>query len=232
MVTLENLREEMKKYLSQDKELHMVEVHADTVDEALADAAVQLDTKVGNLHYEVIERGSDGFLGLGKKPWKLKIYQDPSTITKKVKLASDGLFDNDEEGGDIQVQQRDGMFYVRHFGSDICLKVVNPIGEGTPVNLKDVLNEIKREDTTEFDEGLISKYIKQGTEGKYNTVGQYKHVSAGDVLISVDITKDELKGSIIVSPPSMSGSEASEEMIMRSLQQQGVIEQCFNMDKI
>ena len=98
MVTLENLREEMKKYLSQDKELHMVEVHADTVDEALADAAVQLDTKVGNLHYEVIERGSDGFLGLGKKPWKLKIYQDPSTITKKVKLASDGLFDNDEEG--------------------------------------------------------------------------------------------------------------------------------------
>ena len=42
MVTLENLREEMKKYLSQDKELHMVEVHADTVDEALADAAVQL----------------------------------------------------------------------------------------------------------------------------------------------------------------------------------------------
>ena len=232
MVTLENLREEMKKYLSQDKELHMVEVHADTVDEALADAAVQLDTKVGNLHYEVIERGSDGFLVLGKKPWKLKIYQDPSTITKKVKLASDGLFDNDEEGGDIQVQQRDGMFYVRHFGSDICLKVVNPIGEGTPVNLKDVLNEIKREDTTEFDEGLISKYIKQGTEGKYNTVGQYKHVSAGDVLISVDITKDELKGSIIVSPPSMSGSEASEEMIMRSLQQQGVIEQCFNMDKI
>lgn len=232
MVTLENLREEMKKYLSQDKELHMVEVHADTVDEALADAAVQLDTKVGNLHYEVIERGSDGFLGLGKKPWKLKIYQDPSTITKKVKLASDGLFDNDEEGGDIQVQQRDGMFYVRHFGSDICLKVVNPIGEGTPVNLKDVLNEIKREDTTEFDEGLISKYVKQGTEGKYNTVGQYKHVSAGDVLISVDITKDELKGSIIVSPPSMSGSEASEEMIMRSLQQQGVIEQCFNMDKI
>ena len=232
MVTLENLREEMKKYLSQDKELHMVEVHADTVDEALADAAVQLDTKVGNLHYEVIERGSDGFLGLGKKPWKLKIYQDPSTITKKVKLASDGLFDNDEEGGDIQVQQRDGMFYVRHFGSDICLKVVNPIGEGTPVNLKDVLNEIKREDTTEFDEGLVSKYVKQGTEGKYNTVGQYKHVSAGDVLISVDITKDELKGSIIVSPPSMSGSEASEEMIMRSLQQQGVIEQCFNMDKI
>jgi len=232
MVTLENLREDMKKYLSQDKELHMVDVHADTVDEALADAAVQLDTKVSNLHYEIVERGSDGFMGLGKKPWKLKIYQDPTTIVKKVKLASDGLFDDDDMGGEVQIQERDGMYYVRHFGTNIMLKVVPPIGNGAPINVKDVISDVKREDTTEMDEGLIAKYVKQGTSGEYNVVGQYKHVQAGDVLVSVDITKDELKGSIIVSPPSMSGAEASEELIMRSLSQQGVIEQCFLMDKI
>ena len=66
MVGLDVIREEMRKRLEQDKELHMVEVHADTIDEALQDASVQLDTKISNLQYEIVERGSDGFLGMGK----------------------------------------------------------------------------------------------------------------------------------------------------------------------
>ena len=73
MVTLDKLREDMKTLLQVDKNLHFVEVNADTIDEALADAVVQLDTKLSNLHYEVVEKGSDGILGLGKKPWKIML---------------------------------------------------------------------------------------------------------------------------------------------------------------
>jgi len=232
MVTLETIRDEMKKRLNVDKQLLSVDVHADTIEEALADAAVQLDSKVSNLQYEIVERGSDGFLGLGKKPWKLKIYQDPTTVKKVTRLASEGLFDDDEEGSEIQIQNRDGLFYVRHFKSDIALKVILPLGTGSEIELKDVLDEIKRQDTLEFDEQLVKKYVKQGTENQYFTVGQFKHVPAGDVIIGVDVTKDEMKGSIVVSPPSMSGSEASSEMIKRALLQQGVIEPCINMDKV
>ena len=61
MVNLDKVREDMKNLLDVDKNLHSVEVNADTIDEALADAVVQLDTKVVNLHYEVLEKGSDGF---------------------------------------------------------------------------------------------------------------------------------------------------------------------------
>jgi len=232
MVTLETIRDEMKKRLSVDKQLHSVDVHADTIEEALADASVQLDSKVSNLQYEIVERGSEGFLGLGKKPWKLKIYQDPNTVKKVTKLASEGLFDDDEEGSTVQVQDRDGLFYVRHFKNDIALKIILPIGSGADIELKDVLDEVKRQDTVEFDEQLIKKLVKQGTDKQYVTVGQFKHVPAGDVIIGVDVTKDELKGSIVVSPPSMSGSEASAEMITRALLQQGVIEPCINMQKV
>ena len=82
MVTLDKIRSDMKERFLIDKDLHMVDVRADTIDEALSDASVQLNTKISNLQYEVVERGSDGFLGIGKKPWFLKIYQDPNTITK------------------------------------------------------------------------------------------------------------------------------------------------------
>ena len=232
MVGLDKIRQDMKARLQIDKELHSVDVIADSIDEALADAGVQLDTKVSNLQYEIIERGSDGFLGLGKKPWKIKIYQDPSTIKKVQKLASEGLFDEEDETTVEQIVDRDGLFYVRHFKSDIMLKVLLPIGNGSEVQLKDVMDEIKRQDTISFDEDQIKKYVKSGTDNSYYIVGQYKHIPAGDVIIGVDVTKDELKGSIIVSPPSMSGSEASEEMIKRALMAQGVIEPCINQEKI
>ena len=139
MVGLDVIREEMRKRLEQDKELHMVEVHADTIDEALQDASVQLDTKISNLQYEIVERGSDGFLGMGKKPWKLRIYQDPSTIKKVQKLASEGLFTEDGMDEEAQIKDRDGLFYVHHFSSDIMLKVIPPIGKGTAVDFKDVM---------------------------------------------------------------------------------------------
>lgn len=232
MVTLDKIREEMQSRLNIDKELHFVDVHADTIEEALADASVQLDCKVNNLQYEIVERGSDGFLGLGKKPWNLKIYQDPSTIKKVTKLASEGLFDDEEEEAIVQIQNRDGLFYVRHFKSDIMLKVVLPTGTGNPIEIKDVLDEVKRQDTLDFDEDLIKKYIKQGTDNQYCIIGNYKHVAAGDVVIGIEVTKDEMSGSVIVSPPSMSGSEASADMIKHALMQQGVVEACYLENKI
>ena len=232
MVTLEKLREDMNTLLQVDKNLHFVEVNADTIDEALADAVVQLDTKLANLHYEVVEKGSDGILGLGKKPWKIMVYQDPSTIKKSTKLTSEGLFDTDEETETAKITNRDGLFYVRHFKSDIMLKIILPLGEGIPVEVKDVLDEIKRPDTISFDEERVKKCVKSGTDNDYCVVGQFKHVPAGDVVIGVEVTKDEMTGSIVVSPPSMSGSEASFDMIKRAILQQDVVEACIEEDKI
>ena len=135
MVGLDIIREEMRKRLEMDKELHMVEVNADTIDEALQDASVQLDAKMSSLQYEIVEKGSDGFLGMGKKPWKLRIYQDPSTIKRKQKLASDGLM-IDDTGEEVElIKDRDGLFYVHHFSSDIMLKVILPVGEGLPIEI-------------------------------------------------------------------------------------------------
>ena len=232
MVTLDKIRQDMQSILEVDKELLAVDVNADSIDEALADAAVQLDTKVSNLQYEIVEKGSDGFLGMGKKHWRLKIYQDPNTVKKQVKLASDGLFDNADEDVAEKIVNRDGLFYVRRFKSDILLKVLLPIGEGADVDVKEIFYQVERSDTIDYDQNLIKKLAKQGTNEDYVIVGQFKHVPAGDVLITVEITKDEMKGSIVVTPPSMSGSDASADYIKRSLLQQGVIEQCIDDKKI
>ena len=85
MVTLEQIRKDMEAQFALDSAIQSVEVNADTLDEALADGAVQLDSKVSNLEYEIIEKGSDGFLGLAKKPWKVRSCQTAEAIAKKKK---------------------------------------------------------------------------------------------------------------------------------------------------
>ena len=171
-------------------------------------------------------------MGLGKKPWKLKIYPDPSSIKKVKKLASDGLFDDDELDDATETQNRDGFFVVRHFKSDIMLKIILPTGDGEQIDIKDVISEVSRQDTIDFDEDLIKKYVKSGTDNEYKTIGQYRHIPAGDVIIGIEVPKDEMKASVIVSPPSMSGSEASAEMIKRALQAQGIIDPCVDEKRV
>ena len=61
MITLDKIRSDMKVYLDRDQSLRYVDVLADTLEEALADAAVQLNTRVALLEYEVLEKGSNGF---------------------------------------------------------------------------------------------------------------------------------------------------------------------------
>jgi spoIIIJ-associated protein len=48
------------------------EITGKTVDEALTNAMLELDTKIENLEYEVIEKESSGFLGMFGKPAKIK----------------------------------------------------------------------------------------------------------------------------------------------------------------
>lgn len=232
MVTLEKIRKDMKDFLAVDNQLQFVEVMADTIGEALEDASVQLDVKTSTLQYEIVEKGSEGFMGLGKKPWKLKIYPDPASIKKVKKLASDGLFDEEELADATETQNRDGFFIVRHFKSDIMLKIILPTGDGEQIDIKDVIAEVNRQDTIDFDEDLIKKYVKSGTDEQYKSIGQYRHIPAGDVIIGIEVTKDEMKASVIVSPPSMSGSEASAEMIKRALQTQGVIDPCVDEKRV
>ncbi|MFA6936666.1 MAG: FapA family protein [Treponema sp.] len=223
MVTLDKIRLDMKQRLQNDKGIQSVEVNADTLDEALADAAVQLNSKVSNLEYEIEEKGYKGFVGLAKKPWVIRVYENPILAAKNKKTKIDDLFANEEMDEETKVVDRDGMFYIRHFSSQICLKIVKPEGSGKPVDFHEVIASARRSDTVAIEENQIKKFVKEGTNGEYQPIGEYKHVGAGDALMAVDISKDEMKATITVTAPSMSGAEISSETIKRALQTQGVV---------
>lgn len=63
------------------------EFKAKTVDEAITNAMIELETTTEHLDYEILEKGSSGFLGIGAKPAIIKArkiqIEEPETIIKK-----------------------------------------------------------------------------------------------------------------------------------------------------
>ena len=223
MVTLETIRKDMVGLLSKDKDIHFIEVRADTLDEALADAAVQFDTRVVNLEYEVVERGFDGFMGIAKKPWLLKVYQNPDTIKKTV-VGKNGEVIASEEEEDIQkIVSKDGEYFIHHFGLDIMLKVTMPVGEGKPVNVDVVLEDLARPDTKTFDADLVRSLVTNGSNNEYVTIGEYNHEPAADAIFVIDISSDEMTATATINPPSLGGADVTVEQIKKALTQQGVV---------
>ena len=193
MVTLDKLRIDMEKQLAFDKDIHTVEVRADTLDECLDDAAVQLDSKKNNLEYEVIERGSQGMIGLMKKPWRIRVYENPTVIRQKKEKEAASLAGEQASASNAENERVDGMFYVHRFGSRIFVKVTLPKGSGTPVSASDLINEARRPDNTSLDEKLLKKLAEEGTDNSYVEAGTFTHVAAGDAVMAVDISKDEMQ---------------------------------------
>lgn len=223
MVTLEKLRIDMEKQLKLDKEIHTVVVQADTLEECLDDAAVQLETVVRNLEYEVEEKGYPGIMGLMKKPWKIRVYENPFVVQKKKKEQAAADSSSKDEIIEAEILNLDGKFYIRRFGAGIFVKVVLPQGTGAPVDDMDLISEARRPDNTSLDEDKLKELAKSGTDGEYVEVGSYNHIAAADAILAVDISKDEMQATITVSAPSPGGSDIPAEKIINTIKGQGVV---------
>ncbi|MDY2844266.1 MAG: FapA family protein [Treponema sp.] len=222
MITLDSIRKDMAKMYERDKGINFVDVRADTLDEALADAAVQFNTKVSNLEYEVMEKGFEGFMGIAKKPWAIKVYQNPESLQKATKSKASsvmGGFD-DEEAKPVS---KDGVYYIHHFDNELVLKVVLPSGKGKPVDINTLLNDLNRPDTTSVDESLVKKYAKEGTGNQYQPIGKYNRVPSSDAVFVIDIAKDNMKATCTINPPTLGGADVTPEQIKNALTTQGVV---------
>ena len=61
------IAELMRRYLEEDAAKKSLVVEGKTVEEAVADAALQLGVSVKRIEFEVVEKGSPGMMGAGRK---------------------------------------------------------------------------------------------------------------------------------------------------------------------
>ena len=224
MVKIDRIKKDLAEMLSVDKGIESIEVRADTLDEALADAAVQFETKVSNLEYEVVERGFNGVLGFAKKPWAIRVYQNPTTVVKKHHSKVAEAAGGSEEAESKESNIINGVYYIHRFASDIALKVVLPQNGGSNVNASDIISDLNfRSDTVEFDKNKIEELAKTGTDDTYEIIGKYNHIPANDTVFVVDIAKDKKSVFVTVTPPDVGGADITFEQVRRAVEGQGIL---------
>ena len=224
MVDFVQLQHAMKERLERDRAINIIEVEGATLEDAVAEASALLNMPMRRIEYEVVFKGSTGFLGTGAKNWKIKAYQRVTLET--IEEEKEAAAEEAEEAAKVALD-KDGEAYVRIFYDGAYLKVIPPVNRGIKVHPTYVKQLITERSITDCDIQLVEKIIEDEA-GMYVKIGNYQHNLANDAMASVDVTADEMKASIMVTPPGLGGRDITEESYQGLLRSNKVV---FGVDE-
>jgi uncharacterized protein (DUF342 family) len=219
MVDFVRLRHIVKEQLDHDRTIRTVETSGPTLETAVSEAATLLDIPVRRLEYEIAEKGFAGFLGSGKKDWKIRAYE--RMYVKKSKRKDD-LEGAGEEMAAPVIEDRDGEAYVHLSAEGAFLKVVPPQGKGRRAVDAHAMQALSARGVTNIDEALVSKTVREAAAA-YVKVGDFEHRPVNDSVVTVEIAEGEMKAYIQVMPPGQGGCDLSVETYLSFLRNNRVV---------
>jgi len=98
--------------------MEFIEVSAKTVEDALTEALVQLGATSDQVEYEVVEKGSAGFLGIGSKAAVIKVRKKCS-IEDNIREFLGKVFDAMKLEVEIVITKEDNVYSVDLKGADM-----------------------------------------------------------------------------------------------------------------
>ncbi len=201
-------------------EMEELEVIANSIQEALEIGAKELGVSIAELDYEVLEKGSNGFLGIfGKKPWRV--------LVKRVESFGSGAVLGGDAGFDLEVGpsaplNRDGEFKIRVTKHGVMLKVIPPSGDGKPVKFDDIQQELLKREIFKVDETKIKQEV-ENPSGEWVKIGDWTPNPEYDSKAKIEITPDEMRVFVTVTKPIKSGRMLDEDDIIAILRQNGIV---------
>ena len=217
---LEEVASLMRRYLEEDEGKKSLVALGASLEEALTDAAVQLSVPVKLLEYEVVERGGSGVLGLGRKPWRIKAYV--AAAKKEVEAPAPAEEDFSVFESMPEKKDKDGECFVRLSPDGVLLKVTPPLGRGRRASERQAYDRIEARGARNYDEGLVKEALRQAS-GEYVKVGEFISNPANDALLVVDVTDQEMKAYVQLTPPGPGGCDLSKDSILSFLRNNRVV---------
>jgi len=220
MVDFVTLQQIMADRLETDRAVQSVEAVGPTLEAAVADAAALLDLPARKLEYEIIERGAEGFWGMGRKDWRIRAYEKVSIATKKRQQAQ---IDEEVSANIVVIEDKDGEAFV-HFksGGDVLLKVTPALGQGKKASEIYAMHFLQDRKAEKIDEALVRKTVHEA-RGEYVKVAEFEHKSYNDSVVYVEIGEDEMVGYIKTTPAGEGGCDVAYETYIIALKQSRVV---------
>lgn len=221
MVTMEEIQEYLRQRLQEDREIRSVTVSGETLDEALRHAAVELGVPLVRLEYDVLQKGSAGLFGWGKKSWTILAYPAAKKTRSKTPSASE-LTIEEQKLEEEKPRDVDGRVFVRLWADGVYLKVTSPQGKGRPASEEMAFAALKDRGVQEINHQAVKGAVKLAT-GTYQKVGEFIHNPAADASVMVYMENDEMAAYLQASAPGPGGADLSQEEILSILRNMGVV---------
>ena len=225
MANLKDLFMEIDSNPSGDYEDNSIEVYADSVKQALELAARELKVDVSQLDYEVVEKGTRGFMGIGRLPYRVII--TPLKIDSGVHADLEEI-DAKFSGGHMpgvsldEKKDADGTYRIRVTKTGVWLTVKPPRGSGSKVAVESVENRCYEMRLGSFDSAVIAKAVKKG-DGKSVKIAEWIPNPNYDGSMRVEVTEDEMKAFVFFNTPRFSGRHMDYEDVIDGLRNAGVV---------
>ncbi len=203
-----------------------VVVIGNTIQDCLKKAAEYFNKDVIHLDYEILEKGKKGFFS--KKPYKLLVqvleisnpYQELEEFSMKLGVGDKLL--SEELDKYIQPKHIDGYFRVKIYKEGAFLQVYPPKGNGKAVSIEECIRRLEQRGVTNYDKNKIEKAIKQA-KGEPVKVADFIPIPEHSSTCKIEITPDEMKAIIKITPPRKGGCDLKLEEIVNLLKSKGVV---------
>jgi len=197
------LQEIVKKHLENDRAIRSVDASGPTLEAAVNEAVTLLDTSIRRLEYEILERGSAGFMGAGKKDWVIRAYERISV--KKKKKSNEEFFEETDENI-TAIINKDGDAFVQCWPDGVYMKITPPTGNGRKIYSAYAIQELHHRSVEDIDHDMVEHIVSEA-DGIYIKVANYKHNALNDSTAAVEVDDAEMRVFVIVVPPGEGGAD-------------------------
>jgi uncharacterized protein len=190
-----------------------IQVEGVTEEEALENASQELNIPISDLEYEVIQRGSGGFLGFGKKKFILEVRFSEADKGKLDEMEAEFPEEEEDPNGKVRV-------IIRKSGA--FMRVSKPQPGGEKVTMDQAMSELAQKNLKGIDKVLIKSIVDEATDEEVK-IGEWKANPEWDQKANIELEADEMKASIILSKPILSGRILEEEEIIQKLKEKNIV---------
>jgi uncharacterized protein (DUF342 family) len=219
LVDFASLQAAVKERLEIDSAITAVETEGPTLEAAISEAATLLGVPLRHIEYEIIERHTSIF-GIGENICKIRAYQRSGVAVEDERI-DDDVDEYYEEVGTLE-EDIDGQIFIQCRRDGVYMKITAPVGNGESANKSTALHLLNKRGVKLFDINRINNLFKL-PETNYVRVADFQNMPANDSVVTVEISEQETKAFIKVSPPGTGGCDFSYEDYCEILTNNGVV---------
>ncbi|MDR0685780.1 MAG: FapA family protein [Spirochaetaceae bacterium] len=219
MVNFAGLQAAVKERLEIDSAIAVVETEGPTLEAAISEAATLLGVPLRYIEYEIIKRRTS-ILGIGENICRIRAYERRDVKAEDERIDEE-IYEEMEEA-DLLEEDVDGQVFVQCRHDGVYMKITAPVGNGESAGKPAVLHLLNKRGITSFNIDLINNLLRL-PETDYVRVADFQNIPSRDSVVNVEISDQETKAFIKVSPPRIGGCDFSYEDYSDMLRNNGVV---------